>query len=130
MITNEQFINIALEIAKSSKAERNKVGAILVKDNRVISTGYNGTIKGMTNKCEINNVTQDYVVHAEENAIVNAYKNGINNLSDCKLYVTLSPCIHCCKFIALVGITEVYYRYAYRVNIPSWASKLIKFIKV
>lgn len=130
-ISSKEFMFIANAIAFHSKAVRNKVGAVLVKNNRIISTGYNGTLEGLDNICEDEEGnTKDSVVHAEENAIINAYKNGITDLSDCELYVTLSPCANCCKLIYMSGITKVFYRDNYRIKIPYWAKLKIKFTKV
>lgn len=132
MITDKQLMKIALEVSKSSYANKMKVGAILVKDNRVISTGYNGTLAGLDNQCEDEtNTTYDYVVHAEANAIVNAYKLGINDLSDCSIYITHTPCANCLKLIAQTGIKLIYFNKLYKYGKPLWAHNLgIKFIKV
>ena len=107
------YMNIALEIAKRSYAERLKVGAILVKNNSIISDGYNGMPYGFTNKCETDGITNPEVLHAESNAISKIAKS--NQSSDnSTLYVTVSPCIECAKLIIQSGIKEVYYRELYR----------------
>lgn len=130
-ISNKDLMAVASIIAACSKAERNKVGAVLVKDNRIISTGYNGTLEGLDNVCEDENGnTKDSVAHAEENAIINAYKNGISDLSNCVLYVTLSPCANCCRLIYQAGIQIVYYKKRYRLPIQDWARNKINFIKI
>lgn len=120
--------------AKESYCVRAQVGAILAKDGRILSTGYNGTITGSDNCCEIpcsvcngkkkkmksctrcqgsglNSKTS--VVHAEANAIAFAGKYGIKT-KGCTMYVTLSPCIECSKIMMQHGIKEVYYSKSYR----------------
>lgn len=132
MISNKQLMNIAFEVSKSSYARKMQVGALLVKDNRIISTGYNGTLSGLDNECEdLFNTTYDYVVHAEANAIINAYKLGINDLEQCEIFITHSPCANCLKLIAQAGIRKVYFNKLYKYGKPLWAHKLgITFIKV
>jgi dCMP deaminase len=104
--------------ANMSHCNRAKVGSVLVKDNRIVSNGWNGTVSGMDNCCEEsdesgNLVTSKFVVHAEANCILFAAKSGIST-NGCSLYVTLSPCSECAKLIAQAGIKKVYYNEAYR----------------
>jgi len=106
-------MKIAIEIAQLSYAERKKVGAILVKDNSIISMGYNGTVIGSSNQCEINDVTVPEVLHAESNIISKIAKSS-NSSVDSTLYVTLSPCFDCAKLLIQCGITKVYYLEEYR----------------
>ena len=111
MPSNESFIKIAISVSALSKCTRKKVGAVIVdKDYRVISVGYNGTPKGVENVCEENGQTKATVIHAELNAILFAK----TDLTDCKLFVTMSPCLHCSSLIIQTGITEVYYLEQYR----------------
>jgi len=108
MITHEQFLRIALIIGSSSYCKRLQVGAVIVRDNRMISTGYNGTLPGGINNCEDENyMTNADVVHAEANAILYAAKTGIP-LNNSIMYVTHSPCENCAKMIIQSGIKEVY----------------------
>ena len=123
---HDTFMNIALLIAQHSKAERNKVGAILVKDNKIISIGYNGTPKGFNNVCEIKGKTKREVLHAESNAITKCAKS-IESSDKSTLYVTLSPCVECAKLIIQSGIVVVYYKEKYR-NIEG--IKLLKKAKI
>lgn len=110
----EVFMNIAKEVSKLSRANRKKVGAIILKNNRIISTGYNGTPPGYPNKCEDEfNRTLDIVYHAEFNAICELTKKGISSLNT-TLFITLSPCIDCAKLILNSGVKEVYYLEEYR----------------
>jgi len=108
---NKIYLKIALNIAELSRCNRAKVGAILVKDKNIISYGYNGTPSGFCNECEDkNNNTKSEVIHAETNAILKA--GNLSNGSD--LYITLSPCIECCKLIKQAGISHVYFIEKYR----------------
>ena len=109
---DEQFMNIAVTVAAMSKCRKNKVGAIIVDhNNRIVSTGYNGSPKGTNNACEdSDNITFLTTLHAELNAIIVAKQD----LTGCKIYVTLSPCIRCAAIILQAGITEVNYAVPYR----------------
>jgi len=110
-MTDISLMQIAKVVATNSKCERAKVGAVIVKDKRIIATGYNGTPRGTCNECEENNVTKPTVIHAELNAILNA---TTNDLKDSTIYLTLSPCIKCAPFIVQKGITKVVYSKNYR----------------
>jgi len=110
---NDTFMSVAELIAQHSRAEREKVGAILVKDKRIISIGFNGTPAGFPNECEVDGVTLPEVLHAESNAISKCAKSAESS-DGAILYVTLSPCLECAKLIIQSGIKEVYYRREYR----------------
>ena len=102
--------------AENSYCVRRKVGAIVVKDKRIISDGYNGTPSGFPNVCEDdNNATLPYVLHAEANAITKLARSG-NNSDGSTLYVTASPCIECAKLIIQAGIKRVVYAEKYRLE--------------
>jgi len=113
----------AAEVYSSlSHAERLKVGAVITKDDRIVSIGYNGTPTGFDNTCEDHlddslKVTKPEVVHAEANAILFAAKNGIST-NDTILVITHSPCFECAKMIIQSGISELYYREIYRDESP------------
>lgn len=116
---------VAQVYADLSYAKRLKVGAVLVKDDRVISVGYNGMPTGMDNECEIVVgqtktmpavpilQTKPQLVHAEMNVIAFAAKNGVAT-NQCIMYITDSPCAECAKLIKQSGIKEVYYDREYR----------------
>lgn len=104
------YMNIALEVSKMSRCNRAKVGALLVKDNNIISYGFNGTPAGFCNDCEENGITKKEVIHAEANAILKAGRESIGS----DLFLTLSPCIDCCKLIKQAGIRKVYIKEYYR----------------
>ena len=112
---DSRYIEMAEIWAQNSYCKRRKVGALLVKDNMIISDGYNGTPSGFENVCEENGVTKPYVLHAEANAISKVAKSG-NNSSGATLYVTASPCIECSKLIIQSGIKRVVYRDEYRLT--------------
>jgi dCMP deaminase len=99
-------------ISSASHAKRKKVGAIIVKDNRIISTGYNGTPSGFDNECEINDVTKLEVLHAESNAIAKCAKSN-ESTEGSIMYVTLAPCFNCSKLIIQCGINQVFYKEDY-----------------
>lgn len=107
MIDHKQYMEIAKLIANSSRSERKKVGCILVKDNNIISIGYNGTPHGFDNCCEIDGVTKKEVIHAEANAIVKCAKTSYS-CEGCVMYTTYSPCIECSKLIVQAGIKKIY----------------------
>ena len=110
--------------ASLSTAIRLKVGAIVVKDNRVLSIGYNGMPPGWTNECEnliptgdaygrYEYKTKPEVIHAEANAIAKLARSNESGL-DAAMFVTHAPCLDCAKLIYQSGISKVYYRNAYR----------------
>lgn len=113
---DRSYLRMAQIWAENSYCKRRKVGALLVKNNMIISDGYNGTPSGFENICEDENgVTKPYVLHAEANAITKVAKSG-NNSEDATLYVTASPCIECAKLIIQAGIKRVVYRDEYRLH--------------
>lgn len=99
--------------AELSYAQRLKVGAVLVSDNRIVSVGRNGTVSGADNVCEVDGVTKPEVVHAETNVIAFAAKSGVST-NNCVMVITDSPCYECSKLIIQSGIKEVYYKREYR----------------
>ena len=96
-----------------SSARRAKVGCVIVKDNRIISIGYNGMPTGWDNCCEENGHTKDEVLHAEANALTKLAKSTESG-DGAVLFCTHSPCIDCAKLIVQSGITDVYYEQDYR----------------
>ena len=112
---DRRYLEMAEIWAKNSYCKRRQVGALLVKDNMIISDGYNGTPSGFENICEENGVTKPYVLHAEANAISKVAKSG-NSSEGATLYVTASPCIECSKLIIQSGIKRVVYGEQYRLT--------------
>lgn len=108
------YLKMAESWSKLSHCSRKKVGAIIVKDEMIISDGYNGTPGGFDNCCEDDNGdTLWYVLHAEANAILKVAKST-NNCKGATLYLTLSPCKDCSKLILQAGINKVVFRDAYK----------------
>lgn len=111
-----RYLRMARIWAENSYCQRRQVGAILVKDNMIISDGYNGTPVGFENVCEDEyGHTKPYVLHAEANAITKVARSN-NSSNGSTLYVTASPCIECAKLIIQSGITRVVYGEAYRLD--------------
>ena len=108
------YKSMLLESAKMSYASRNKVGSIIVKDNNIISYGYNGTPYGFDNKCEDEKgFTKKEVLHAESNAIIKCCLLNISTEGSA-IFSTLSPCIECSKLIIQAKIKDVFYMDDYR----------------
>ena len=123
------YNNIAHEVAKMSHARRLQVGAVIVKDDRVISMGYNGMPAGWENNCESEETefnlvtktrtgtgkltTRPEVLHAESNAIAKLAKSNDSGLG-ADLFITHAPCMECSKLIFQSGISRVYYSSDYR----------------
>ena len=121
---DEYFMSIAKVVASRSNCIKRKVAAIIVKDKRIISTGYNGTPRGVKNcneggcpRCNSfgesgKNLGECFCSHGEENAIVQASYHGIS-IKDGILYTTFSPCLNCTKMIINAGLKEVIYNAKY-----------------
>lgn len=103
------YLKIAFEWSKLSYCKKKQVGAILVKNRRIISDGYNGTPSGFENICEDKyGYTKWYVLHAEANAILKCAASNQSS-EDSILYITLSPCKECSKLILQAGIRSIFY---------------------
>ena len=119
----DAYMDVARRFAQLSSARRLQVGAIIVKDDRIISIGYNGMPAGWTNECEnyfgldFNGnptlVTKDEVIHAEANAIAKLAKSSESG-DGATMFLTHAPCIHCAKQIYTAGIKKVYFGEPYR----------------
>ncbi len=109
-----RYLRMARIWAENSYCVRRQVGALIVKDQMIISDGYNGTPSGFENVCEDDETgcTKPYVLHAEANAITKVAKSA-NNCSGATLYITTSPCIECSKLIIQAGIKRVVYNDEY-----------------
>lgn len=115
------FMNLASDLAKRSHCVKAQVGAVLAKDTRIISIGYNGPPAG-THNCDEewpetgcprdSRNSCSLALHAEENAILYAVKNG-SDLDGATLYLTLSPCLPCARIIYSSGIRKVWYKSSY-----------------
>ena len=146
------MMRTAVLFAEQSYARRKKVGAVLVKDGRIIASGYNGTIPGHANVCEhftlftdrdlldnetvidcpdcsnysftcltcdgktkiiVQDKTNDFTIHAEQNVLMYCTKNGIST-DECEIYITMSPCKQCAKLMVQAGIKKVYFLEQYK----------------
>jgi dCMP deaminase len=118
----QAYMDVADRFAKLSHARRLHVGAIVVKDDRIISIGYNGMPAGWDNNCEdelhqpvgrVNLVTKPEVLHAETNAIAKLARSSDSGLG-ADIFITHAPCLDCAKLIYQSGIKQVFYRDSYR----------------
>ena len=111
------FMNIARQAATRSTCDRKHVGAVIVRDKTILSTGYNGSIRGLPHCDDVGHIMDGghcvATVHAEANAIIQAAKNGVR-IDGGELYTTASPCWSCFKLIANAGIRRIYYGEFYR----------------
>lgn len=118
---DEIYMELAENLAKRSHCVKAQVGAVLTKDTRIVSLGYNGPPAG-THNCDLewpkdgcprdSKGSCSLALHAEQNAILYASKNNVV-MEGCTLYVTLSPCISCARVIYTMGIKKVYYLNSY-----------------
>ena len=125
---DEYFMAIARVVASRSTCDRKFVGSAIVRDKTILSTGYNGSIRGMPHCSEVGHMMEDNhcvaTIHAETNAVLQAAKNGVA-IDEATVYVTASPCWSCFKMITNAGIRRIVYGEFYRDNrIFEVASKL------
>ena len=110
------FLDIAEKVSTRSTCDRLHVGAVLVKEKNIIATGYNGSPSGMPHCDEVGHLMKNNscqrTIHAEQNAIIQAAKNGAQT-KGAILYISHSPCYTCAKFIVTAGIEKVYVRSLY-----------------
>ena len=113
---DQRYLRMARIWAENSYCTRRQVGALVVKDKRIISDGYNGTPSGFENVCEDENgLTKPYVLHAEANAITKLARSH-NSSEGATIYITASPCIECAKLLIQAGIKRVVYGEKYRLE--------------
>jgi dCMP deaminase len=114
---DDYFMAIARVVASRSTCDRKFVGAVIVRDKTILSTGYNGSIRGMPHCTDVGHMMEDghcvATLHAETNAIIQAAKNGVA-IDGATIYVTASPCWSCFKTIANSGIRRIAYGEFYR----------------
>ncbi len=116
LILDKRYLRMTAIWAENSYCQRRKVGALLVKNNMIISDGYNGTPAGFENVCEDEEgVTKPYVLHAEANAITKVARSN-NSSEGSTLYVSASPCMECAKLIIQAGIKRVVFNELYRIT--------------
>jgi dCMP deaminase len=111
------FMTIARVVASRATCDRKHVGAVIVRDKTILSTGYNGSIRSMPHCDEVGHLMENghcvATIHAEANAIVQAARNGVC-IEGASIYITASPCWTCFKMIANAGIREIFYGEFYR----------------
>lgn len=116
---DEYFMSIAQVVATRSTCPRKYVGAVLVRNRTILSTGYNGSIRGMPHCSDVGHMMEDNhcvaTIHAEANAIIQAARNGVV-IEGATNYVTASPCWNCFKQLANAGVTRIVYGEFYRDN--------------
>ncbi len=116
----QYFMEIALKVASRSTCDRAYVGCLIVNDdNRIVSTGYNGSIKGNPHCLDVGHTMRDghciATIHAEMNALLYCAREGIP-VKGCTAYVTHFPCLNCTKSLIQAGITRIYYHEGYRID--------------
>ena len=105
---DEYFSKIVSVTAERSPCERLQVGCLLVKDNRIISQGYNGFLPGCPHESIVRDNHEQATLHAEQNALMDCAKRGVS-CEGCTAYITHYPCIHCFKIMAASGVKEIKY---------------------
>jgi dCMP deaminase len=114
---DEYFMSIAQVVASRSTCPRKYVGAVIVRNRTILSTGYNGSIRGLPHCSDVGHMMEDghcvATIHAEANAIIQAARNGVT-IDGGTIYVTASPCWSCFKQIANAGISRICYGEFYR----------------
>lgn len=114
---DEYFMNIAREVATRATCDRKHVGSLIIRNRTILSTGYNGSARGLPHCDDVGHMMEDghcvRTVHAEANAIVQAAKNG-TNIEGADIYVTASPCWNCFKLIANAGLKRIVFGEFYR----------------
>jgi len=114
---HEYFMDIAKMVATRSTCDRKHIGAVIVRDKTILSTGYNGSIRGRPHcseiGCDLENDHCVATIHAEANAIIQAAKNGVM-INGAEIYTTASPCWNCFKLIANSGLKKIFYHEFYR----------------
>ena len=129
---NQYFKEIVQVTSKRSPCHRLKVGCLLVKDNRIISQGYNGFLPGCIHKSIVRNNHEQATVHAEQNALADCAKRGVSCLG-ATAYITHYPCIICCRLLLASGIKEIKYLENYKNDelVKYFADQLkVKIIKI
>jgi len=110
---DEYFISISILASKRSSCNRLNVGCIIVKDFRIVTTGYNGFLKGAPHISRVVNGHEQFTVHAEQNAICDSANRGVS-LSGATAYITHFPCLNCLKLLIASGIKDIKYLMDYK----------------
>ena len=110
---DDYFMSCALLISSRSPCDRLHVGCVLVKDNRIISAGYNGFLPGEPHKSIVRDNHEQATIHAEQNTISDCASRGVS-INGATAYITHYPCINCAKILAASGIKEIKYHSNYK----------------
>ncbi len=105
---NEYFMSIAVLASCRSPCTRLHVGSVIVKENRLISMGYNGFLPGCNHNSHIRDGHEQATVHSEINALTDCAKRGVS-MANSKIYITHYPCLNCFKALCASGVTEIIY---------------------
>ena len=121
---DQYFMNIVVQVTKRSTCRRRQTGAVIVKDKRILATGYNGAPRGLAHCLDVGCLREEYNVesgerhelcrglHAEQNAIIQAAYHGIS-IAGSTLYCTNKPCVICSKMLINAGIGKIFYEKGY-----------------
>ena len=115
---HEYFLKLVQLTSTRSPCQRLQVGCILVKDNRIVSQGYNGFLPNLPHNSIVINDHEIATIHAEQNAIIDCAKRGVN-CENATAYITHFPCINCLKFLLQAGIIKIYYINDYKNDIET-----------
>ena len=110
---NDYFITMAFLVSKRSSCHRLNVGCILVKDNRIISSGYNGHLPKTQHRSVIRNNHEEMTIHAEMNSIMDCAKRNVS-INKSIAYITHFPCLNCFKGLVSSGVSKIYYYNDYK----------------
>ena len=114
---DEYFMSLAKQVSTRATCDRKHVGAVIVRDKNILSTGYNGSLPGLPHCDDVGHLMEDghcvRTLHAEANALMQAAKHG-TRVEGATIYITASPCFHCFKLIAAAGIKRICYGEFYR----------------
>ncbi|HEV8323223.1 MAG TPA: dCMP deaminase family protein [Myxococcota bacterium] len=114
---DQYFMDIGREVATRSTCDRKHVGAVIVRDRTILSTGYNGSIRGLPHCDDVGHLMENghcvATVHAEANALLQAAMHGVN-IAEATIYTTASPCWSCFKLIANAGLRRIVFGEFYR----------------
>ncbi len=124
-ITN-YFMQIAEVVKERSTCHSRKVGCVLVKDHQILSTGYNGSIRGHAHCSDLTcKKGCNETIHAEVNAVISAAYRGVK-ISQCDVYTTTSPCINCLRVLLNLDVQNIYYLEKYKTKFEYKINDLLK----
>jgi dCMP deaminase len=114
---DEYFMRIAVDVSSRSTCDRKHVGALIVRDRNILSTGYNGSVSGLPHCDDVGHIMENghciATIHAESNSIIQAAKHGVS-IDGASIYTTASPCWNCFKLIVNSGMRRILFGEFYR----------------